>query len=130
MPLQSHSSRFYHPDNIGWEIHIILHSPVTSSVLGPNVLLNTLFSNTLSLRSYLSVSDQVSHPYKTTDKIIFLYILIFNFWIAKWKTKILHQIVASIPWLQSALNFSLNSILICWDCPQISEIFYPFKEWL
>ena len=41
-----------------------LHSPVTSSLLGPNILLNTLFSNTLSLRSSLNVSDQVSHPYK------------------------------------------------------------------
>jgi hypothetical protein len=41
-----------------------LHSPVTSSLLGPNILLNTLFSNTLSLRSSLSVSDQVSQPYK------------------------------------------------------------------
>ena len=43
-----------------------LHSPVTSSLLGPNTFLNTLFSNTLSLRSSLNVSDQVSHPYKTT----------------------------------------------------------------
>ena len=47
-----------------------LHSPVISSLLGPNVLLNTLFSNTLSLRSSLNMSDQVSHPYKTTGKII------------------------------------------------------------
>ena len=30
-----------------------LHSPVTSSLLGPNILLNTLFSNTLSLLSPL-----------------------------------------------------------------------------
>src|SRR5215510_4829033 len=56
-----------------------LHSPVTSSVLGPNTLLNTLFSNTLSLCSSLNVSDQVSHPYKTTGKIIVLYNLIFKF---------------------------------------------------
>ena len=42
------------------------HSPVTSSLLGPNTLLSTLFSNTLSLRSTLIVSDQVSHPYRTT----------------------------------------------------------------
>jgi len=56
-----------------------LHSPVTSSLLDPNTLLNTLFSNTLSLRSSLSVSDQVSHPYKTTGKIIVLYILTFKF---------------------------------------------------
>jgi len=38
-----------------------LHSSVTSSLLGPNILLNTLFSNTLSLRSSLNASDQVSH---------------------------------------------------------------------
>jgi len=31
-----------------------LHSPVTSSLLGPNILLSTLFSNTLSLRYSLS----------------------------------------------------------------------------
>ena len=58
---------------------IFFYSPVTSSLLGPNILLNTLFSNTLSLRSSFNVSDQVSHPYKTTGKIIVLYILIFKF---------------------------------------------------
>ena len=56
-----------------------LHSPVTSSLLSPNILLNTLFSNTLNLRSSLNVCDQISHPYKTTDKIIVMYILIFVF---------------------------------------------------
>ena len=39
-----------------------LLSPLTSSLPSPNILLNTLFSNTLSLRSSLKVSDQVSHP--------------------------------------------------------------------
>ena len=47
-----------------------LHSPVTTPLLDPNILLHTLFSNTLSLRSSLSVSDQVSHPYKTTHTYI------------------------------------------------------------
>ena len=42
-----------------------LHSPVTPSLLGPNILLNTLFSKTLSLCSSLNVREQVSHPYKT-----------------------------------------------------------------
>ena len=56
-----------------------LLSSVTSSLLGPNILLNTLFSNTLSLRSFRNVNDQVSYPHKTTGKIIFLYILIFKF---------------------------------------------------
>src|SRR5215471_1036091 len=53
--------------------------PVTSSLLGPNTLLKTPFSNTLSLCSSLNVSDQVSYPYKTTGRIIVLYILIFKF---------------------------------------------------
>jgi hypothetical protein len=35
-----------------------------------------MFWNTLSFLSSRNVSDQVSHPYKTTGKIIVLYILI------------------------------------------------------
>ena len=60
-------------------LYSFLHSTVTSSLLGPNILLNTLFSNTLSLRSSLNMSYQVSHPQKTTEKIIVLYTLIFKF---------------------------------------------------
>ena len=51
-----------------------LHSLVTSFLLGPNNLLGTL-----SLCSSLNVSNQVSRPYKTTGRIIVLYILIFKF---------------------------------------------------
>jgi len=65
-----------------------LYSPVTSSLLAPNILLSTLFSNTLSLLFSLSVSDQVSHPYETTGKIIFLCILIFKFLDSKLEDKI------------------------------------------
>jgi len=82
----SHYSRFDHPNKICEEYRSLssplctfLHSPLTSSLLGPNILLNTLFSKTLGLRSSLNASDQVSHPYKTTGKIIVLYILIFKF---------------------------------------------------
>ena len=63
-PRPSHSSRFYHLNNIGRGVQIIkLLIPVTPSILGPNILLSTIFSNTLSLRSSLNVRDQVSHPY-------------------------------------------------------------------
>jgi len=55
-----------------------LHSLVTSSIVGPNIFQNTLFSNTLSLRSSLSVRDQVSHLYETTGKSIVVCILIFK----------------------------------------------------
>ena len=40
-----------------------LHCPLTSSLLGPNILLSTLLSNTLSLCTSLNVNKQVSHPY-------------------------------------------------------------------
>ena len=56
-----------------------LHSTVTSSLLVPNIFLNALFSDILSPRSTLSVSDQVSHPYKRTVQIIVLQILIYIF---------------------------------------------------
>jgi len=84
MPRPSHSSQLYYTHNIGWAVQIIklltfLHSPATSSLLGPNILLNTLFSHILSLRSSLKVSNQVSHPYKTTGKFIVLYTLTFKF---------------------------------------------------
>ena len=46
-----------------------LHSLATLSLLGPNILLNTLFSNTLSLRSSLNVSDQDKRPYKKQKKL-------------------------------------------------------------
>ena len=44
----------------------LLHSPITSSLLDPNILFNTIFSDTLSFLSSLAVSDQASHPYKKT----------------------------------------------------------------
>jgi hypothetical protein len=66
----SQSFRFDHP-NICWglkstELLVMQSSPLACYLLGPNILLSTLFSKTRSLRSSLNVSDQVSHPYKTT----------------------------------------------------------------
>jgi hypothetical protein len=55
------------------------HPAITPSLFGPNILLNTLYSNTLSLCSSLTIRDHVSHPYRTTGKIIVLYILTFTF---------------------------------------------------
>jgi hypothetical protein len=43
-----------------------LQPPVTSFLFGPNILLSTLFPNTLSLCSSLSVRDQISHPCRPT----------------------------------------------------------------
>ena len=81
-----HYSRFDHPNNIWCGVQII-HLPIMQFPplscypvpLTPNIPLNTLFSSTLSLRTSLSVCDQVSQTYKTTGKIIVLYTLIFIF---------------------------------------------------
>ena len=48
----------------------LLHSPVTSSLLGPNILLNTMLSNTLSFLSSRNVSDQDSQPHKTRLRLV------------------------------------------------------------
>ena len=45
----------------------ILVQSVISSLFGPNILLRTLFSKTLSLCSSFNIRDQVSQPYETTD---------------------------------------------------------------
>ena len=56
MPRSSHSPRYDHRMIFGEEYRSLSsstcsfpHSPVTSSLLGPNILLNTLFSNIFSL---------------------------------------------------------------------------------
>jgi len=46
---------------------------LTSSFCALNTLLNTLFSNTLTLCSSRAVTDKISDPHKTTGKIIVLW---------------------------------------------------------
>jgi hypothetical protein len=47
-----------------------LHSSVTASLFGPNILLSNLYSNTPSLCSSLNVRDHMSHQYRTIGNII------------------------------------------------------------
>jgi hypothetical protein len=54
-------------------LHSFTQRPIISSLLDLDILRSTLFSNTLSVR------DQVSHPYRTTGRIIVFRILIFMF---------------------------------------------------
>ena len=62
--------------SLNFSLCSFLHSPVTLSFLGPNIL-PAPYSQTHSLRSSLNVSDKVSHPHKTKGKIAVLYIFIF-----------------------------------------------------
>ena len=61
VPPTCHFSQFGHPNNICEEYRSLsssfLHFPVTLSLLVPNILLSTLFSDTLNLCSSLHVSD-------------------------------------------------------------------------
>jgi hypothetical protein len=48
-------------------LHSYYH--LSTSLLYPNIFLSTLHSNTLTLHSSLYISNQNSHPLKTTGKI-------------------------------------------------------------
>jgi len=84
-PLPSQPPWYDHPNIACWReqimgLFIMQFSPFSYyfSLLGPRILLSTLFSNILNLCPSLSGRDQVSRPYKTTGKFIFLCILNFK----------------------------------------------------
>jgi hypothetical protein len=54
------------------------HPPTISSLFDPNILHSTQFSDILSLCSSFDIPDQVSHPHKTTGKIIALCLYAFR----------------------------------------------------
>ena len=151
MPHPSHSSHFITWIIFGEQYQSLnssfcnyLHSPVTSSLLYPNILFSTVFSNTLSLHfsltvshhvshlhssltvshhvshlhssltvshhvshlhSSLTVSHHVSHLHKATANYTWVHLNLYIFRQQTGTQNILHWLIASIPWLQSALNF-------------------------
>jgi hypothetical protein len=85
MPFPSHAAWLIILNILGEELKLwsfslcsFLRPPATSCFFYLNIL-SILFSNTFSMSSSLNVKGHVSHPYKTTGKIIVLYTLIFTF---------------------------------------------------
>jgi len=111
-----------------------LYSPFTLSLLSPNILLRILFSNILSLRSSLIVSDQDSHSCKTRGKIIVLFILILpNPWLNE-KIKIGTNYISAWTKCSNLLSggyltchdLMIHSIYIsiCYFCPSLPYFLY------
>jgi hypothetical protein len=87
-----------------------LQPPITSSLLGSNILPSTLFSNILNLGCSLNVTDQVPYPHKTSGKITILYTFILMLHIANRTTKD-HE--------THSTNNSMNSVLMGYNLTQI-----------
>jgi len=83
--LPCHFPWFNQPNNIFRRVKV-MQPLITQSfppscyffLLGPNILLNTLFSNTHNLSSFVRVRHGISISYKTRDKIIVMCNLILN----------------------------------------------------
>jgi len=73
--------------SLSFSLCSFLQSPITLSLLGSNILLSTLFWNTVSQCSSLNENNHVSLLYKKTGTILLLYILIFQFLNSKLEDK-------------------------------------------
>ena len=128
-PSPSHYSQFDHPNNVWWRVWII---KLLIMYWSPNpcylYLLRSIYSperpllKNHSLCFYLNVSVQDWHSYKTKDKIIVHYFLIFILFGSNPDDKSFRT-----KWLRTVF---LNRISFPKGCFQIFKIFHLSKELL
>ena len=84
----------------------LLHSPFTS-LLGPNIRLRILFSNTLSLHSSLNLRDHASQPYSRTGNIT----VIYKLWTTVTAKNNLHRSMIPTHWFEITLYMKSTTLL-------------------
>ena len=86
--------------------------------------LSILLSN--SPQAFLNVTDQASHPYKTTDKITVLYILVIMFFMCKSddKIRILDQWTETVPYFNLLLIFQACNCKFSVSLPNVWTLTY------
>ena len=130
-----HFSRFHRLIMFGEEyrqlsssLYRFLHSSLTSPLVGPNILLSTLFFYTPNIRFLPECERQSSTPTRNNrQNYNSVYLNLYIFWYQTRRQKILHRMIETIPWLHSALNFFPNGTLIRWGCCEVFELFKPIN---
>jgi hypothetical protein len=120
MPCQSHLSRFYHPNNIGWGVQIIMFFSPLPCFLGQ---LRSEYSpqNPILKHPQPTIFSQCERPSLTPiqnnrQNYSSVYLNLWIFGKETGRQKILHRLIASNIWLQSALYFFLNRSYV-WSSP-------------
>jgi hypothetical protein len=93
---------------------------------------STPYSRTPSVYVCPSRWQTKFHTHKTTGRITVLYALNFirHIFVKQAdRQNILHQMITSIPWLQSATYLFMNGILICWGCPRYLSCYPTSNDW-
>jgi hypothetical protein len=123
----SHYALFDIPNDMWWGVPYrsispslcsILHSPLTSTLLGPNILFNTLFSNTIQPPSTWATMFHIRT--KQQENYISLFFNLYIFWWQTERQKILHWF--SMLLFASPVEFWSSKLF------QISKLFHPFKD--
>jgi hypothetical protein len=113
-----------------------LQPPATSSLLGLNILLSTLFSNTLSLMFFHYCEGPNSHPHKTAGTFLVLYILTFTllerrgvdkrFWIEWQQASPKFNLSLISSWMKFDVFLVFQNI---WTLPHFQNILATSKLW-